>query len=216
MAILGLFNYVGGMATFAQVLLALPMTLDLLGECTPSNANARPSVLPPPLTPLHNAPFHLLHPPATPEEHPVRTTRIDPLVSLPHDLILAGPRDDLLLPISTYRLDVDVTLGAHPRQRPPIRLRYDTPMGIPSFHPAGGNQHLAGRASRGQGGERLGRRGGARGGGRMEKSGRFSPRSFGILRRARRCDNGASYYDFSDNRHSRPSPHSPLSSSARL
>jgi hypothetical protein len=32
MGISAFFNYVGGMATFAQVLLALPMALDLLGE----------------------------------------------------------------------------------------------------------------------------------------------------------------------------------------
>lgn len=32
MGISSFFNYVGGMATFAQVLLALPMALDLLGE----------------------------------------------------------------------------------------------------------------------------------------------------------------------------------------
>ena len=31
MGVLAILNYVGGLATFTQVLLALPMTLDLLG-----------------------------------------------------------------------------------------------------------------------------------------------------------------------------------------
>lgn len=38
--VLGFFAYLGGLGTFGQVLIALPMVLDLLGEATTQSCQA--------------------------------------------------------------------------------------------------------------------------------------------------------------------------------
>lgn len=105
MAILGFLNYVGGMATFGQVFFALPMTLDLLGECGRNSAETRSSVIPPAVAPLHHAPLHILYLTTAFEEHALRPTHIYTLLHVAYDLIVARLGNSVFLPVPALSRD---------------------------------------------------------------------------------------------------------------
>jgi hypothetical protein len=60
----------------------------------------RSPFVPPPLAVVYDAPFHLLYIAASAKEYAFCSTRLDPFVSIAHDIIVAGLGDAILLPVS--------------------------------------------------------------------------------------------------------------------
>jgi len=104
MVVAAVLAFSGGMATFAQVLLALPMALDLLGpfhfrHCQVLTSS-RSSVLPPSLPPLRGPSLPLLDPQTPVQKHTLCTPHHHTLLPLALHQLISNPPHLVLLPPS--------------------------------------------------------------------------------------------------------------------
>lgn len=194
---LSTLSYLGGFGTFGQVLLALPMALDLLGAHTHSIyqplhpsllTRRRSSVLLTPLAAVHAAPLPLFHSPSRPEKHPSRPAHLLPLVHLPAHLIPLHPSHTVLPPPPSLRAahyGAPALPGAPARQRPAVPVCGGAQMGITPLHAPRGDQHAVGHSGRGARRQGMGRRGGEGGRCRVERYRRPRCGCFGVLGRSR-------------------------------
>lgn len=154
--ILSTVSYLGGFGTFAQVLLALPMALDLLGRsrglCDRVNLIIRPPLLPTPFALVHCSPLSLFHTPSHTEEYSSGTPHFPLIVHITHYCISMYPCDTLLLPQptnGTWLMDLPEPFTS---QCVSIPVRIDFAMGVPVVHVGRGSQHALGDSSSREGG----------------------------------------------------------------
>lgn len=139
MVVARLVGLVGGSATFAQVLLSLPMTLDLLGTqmiARPSSREIadrlRRTFIPVTVPLVHTASLSVFDHPTFPEKHPIGTPGRLSLHTLALHLDNMHIHNSVLLPPSScsFRLDEYTPLGESCiGQCPPIHLRQRAALG---------------------------------------------------------------------------------------
>lgn len=202
MVVARIIGLLGGSATFAQVLLSLPMTLDLLGasrlicrRLSMLMQSYRCTIVPTPITTVYATPLFLLDCSAAIEKHPTRTARRVPLdsVALFRDCLHLDHPLLLPTPARCDRLDRPAALGqSYPGQRPSLYLRQCTPMGQPTVYACRGHQYPAGHPGRRKSRQRMGRRGRERGRNRVERSSGACCCGISVLPRIGRTHHGQS------------------------
>lgn len=165
MVVSAFLNYMGGFATFTQVLFALPMTLDLLGVSRRIITTGeelrliiRSTFVPAAIAAVYTPSLRLLYPPTIPQKYTPRTAHIDPLLLIPLHLLPSGLHHTILLP-QPAQTDDSFVLPAQSSvgRRIAIHLRLDITLGIAVIHSVGRDQYVAGSPGSWKSWKRLGR-----------------------------------------------------------